>query len=110
MTIVTSEGTSVWAFHIILTFKYGASSNMLLGCLAPRGTGGLHKIDGVMRKEYTGEIFKQHLKKSLFTDLSPTENLWGRSEKAYFTKGVQKLDSVPSVLCGRMGQNSCNLI
>jgi hypothetical protein len=35
------------------------------GCFAPGGTGALHKIDGIMRQEYYGDILKQHLKTSV---------------------------------------------
>ena len=37
---------------------------MLWGCFAAGGTGALHKIDGIMRKEHYVEILKQHLKTS----------------------------------------------
>ena len=35
---------------------------MLWGCFAAGGTGALHRIDGVMRKENYVDILKQHLK------------------------------------------------
>ena len=38
---------------------------MLWGCFAAGGTGALHKIDGVMRKENYLDILKQHLKTSV---------------------------------------------
>ena len=41
------------------------SSIMLWGCFAAGGTGALHKIDGVMRKENYVDILKQHLKTSV---------------------------------------------
>ena len=38
---------------------------MLCGCFAAGGTGALHKIDGIMRKESNVDILKQHLKTSV---------------------------------------------
>uniref|UniRef100_A0AAZ3RZH5 Tc1-like transposase DDE domain-containing protein n=1 Tax=Oncorhynchus tshawytscha TaxID=74940 RepID=A0AAZ3RZH5_ONCTS len=38
---------------------------MLWGCFAAGGTGGLHKIDGIMRNENYVAILKQHLKTTL---------------------------------------------
>jgi hypothetical protein len=38
---------------------------MLWGCVAAGGTGGLIKIDGIMRQENDVSILKQHLKKSV---------------------------------------------
>ena len=38
---------------------------MLWGCFAAGGTGTLHKIDGIMRKENVVDILKQHLKTSV---------------------------------------------
>ena len=38
---------------------------MLWGCFAAGGTGALHKIDGIMRKENDVDILKQHLKTSV---------------------------------------------
>ena len=35
---------------------------MLWGCFAARGTGALHKIDGIMKTENHVDILKQHLK------------------------------------------------
>ena len=35
------------------------------GCFAAGGTGALHKIDGIMRKENYVDILKQHLKASV---------------------------------------------
>ena len=40
-------------------------SIILWGCFAAGGTGALHKIDGIMRKENYGDILKQHLKTSV---------------------------------------------
>ncbi|CDQ65846.1 unnamed protein product [Oncorhynchus mykiss] len=40
-------------------------SIMLWGCFAAGGTGALHKIDGIMRKEKYVDILKQHLKTSV---------------------------------------------
>ena len=40
-------------------------SIMLWRCFAAGGTGALHKIDGVMRKENYVDILKQHLKTSV---------------------------------------------
>jgi hypothetical protein len=34
---------------------------MLWGCFAAGGTGALHKIDGIMRREIYEDILKQHL-------------------------------------------------
>jgi hypothetical protein len=38
---------------------------MLWGCFAAEGTGALHKIDGIARKENNVEILKKHLKISV---------------------------------------------
>ena len=38
---------------------------MLWGCFAARGTGALHKIDGIMRLKNYMDILKQHLKTSV---------------------------------------------
>ncbi|KAL2099419.1 hypothetical protein ACEWY4_005899 [Coilia grayii] len=46
------------------TVKHGGGSIMLWGCFAAGGTGALHKIDGIMKKEQYVEILKQHLKAS----------------------------------------------
>jgi hypothetical protein len=40
-------------------------SIMLWGFFAAGGTGGLHKIDGIMRTEHYVDILKQHLKTSV---------------------------------------------
>jgi transposase len=40
-------------------------SIMLWGCFAARGTGALHKIDGIMRMENYVDTLKQHLKTSV---------------------------------------------
>ncbi|CDQ83537.1 unnamed protein product [Oncorhynchus mykiss] len=37
----------------------------LWGCFAAGGTGALHKIDGIMRRQYDVDILKQHLKTSV---------------------------------------------
>lgn len=55
------------AFHpnkTVPTVKHGGGSIMLWGCFAAAGTGKLHKIDGIMRKEHYVEILKQNLKSS----------------------------------------------
>jgi hypothetical protein len=46
----------------IPTVKNGGYSIMLWGCFDAGGTGALHKIDGIMRKENYVDILKQHLK------------------------------------------------
>jgi hypothetical protein len=38
---------------------------MLWGCIAAGGTGALHKIDGIMRRQNYVDILKQHLKTSV---------------------------------------------
>jgi hypothetical protein len=38
---------------------------MLWGCFAARGTGALHKIDGIMRWENYVDKLKQHIKTSV---------------------------------------------
>uniref|UniRef100_A0AAZ3PC15 Tc1-like transposase DDE domain-containing protein n=1 Tax=Oncorhynchus tshawytscha TaxID=74940 RepID=A0AAZ3PC15_ONCTS len=38
---------------------------MLGGCFAAGGTGALHKIDSIMRRENDVDILKQHLKRSV---------------------------------------------
>ena len=45
--------------------KHRAGSIMLWGCFAAGGTGALHKIGGIMRKENYLDILKQHLKTSV---------------------------------------------
>ena len=45
--------------------KPGGGSIVLWGCFAAGGTGALHKINGIMRKENDVDILKQHLKTSL---------------------------------------------
>uniref|UniRef100_A0AAZ3RMC9 Tc1-like transposase DDE domain-containing protein n=1 Tax=Oncorhynchus tshawytscha TaxID=74940 RepID=A0AAZ3RMC9_ONCTS len=49
----------------IPTVKHGGGSIMLWGCIAAGGTGVLHKVDGIMRKNYYVDILKQHLKTSV---------------------------------------------
>jgi transposase len=49
----------------IPTVKHGGGTIMLWGCFAAGGTGALHKIDGIMRKENYVDILKQHLKTSV---------------------------------------------
>ena len=44
------------------TVKHRAGSIMLWGFFAAEGTGALHKIVGIMRKENYVDILKQHLK------------------------------------------------
>ena len=41
-------------------------SIMLCGCIAAGGTGALHKIDDIMRKDNYVDILKQHLKTSVW--------------------------------------------
>ena len=47
------------------TVKHGGSSIMLWRCFAAGGTGALHKIDGIMRRDNYVDILKKHLKTSV---------------------------------------------
>ena len=49
----------------IPTVKQRGGSIMLWGCFAAGGTGALHKIDGILRRENDVDILKQHLKTSV---------------------------------------------
>lgn len=49
--------------NTIPTVKHGGGS-IMWGCFAAGGTGALHKINGVMKKEQYVEILNQHLKAS----------------------------------------------
>ena len=51
--------------NTILTVKHRGCSIMLWGCFAAGGTGALHKINGIMRKENDVDILKQHIKTSV---------------------------------------------
>ena len=51
--------------NIIPSVKNRGGSMMLWGCFAAGGTGALHKIDVIMRREKYVDILKQHLKTSV---------------------------------------------
>ena len=66
-------GTKILLFGVSLEKKEGGlqaeehhpkNSITLWGCFAAGGTGALHKIDGIMRKDNYVDILKQHLKTS----------------------------------------------
>uniref|UniRef100_A0AAZ3SH12 Transposase Tc1-like domain-containing protein n=1 Tax=Oncorhynchus tshawytscha TaxID=74940 RepID=A0AAZ3SH12_ONCTS len=59
------RGDACKAKNTIPTMKRGGGSFILCGCFAAGGTGALHKIEGVMRKENYVDILKQHLKTSV---------------------------------------------
>lgn len=42
--------------NTILTMKHRGGSIMLWGCIAVGGTGALHKIDGIMRRDNYADI------------------------------------------------------
>ena len=67
MTIVMFGGKweACKSKNTIPTVKHGGVSIMLWGCFAAGGTGALHKIDGIMRKEQYVDILKHHLKTSV---------------------------------------------
>ena len=75
--------------YIIPTVKHGSGSIMLWGCFAAGGTGELHKIDGIMRRENVVDTLKQHLKTSV------RKLKLGR-------KWVFQMDNDPKHTCGKM--------
>jgi hypothetical protein len=64
MTIVMFGGKG-GTKNTIPTVKHRGGSIMLWGCFAAKGTGALHKIDGIMREGNDVDILKQHLKTSV---------------------------------------------
>ena len=82
--------------------KHSGGSILLWGCFAAGGTGALHKIDGIMRKENDVDIFKQHLKTSVRKwTMTPSilPKLWQnglRTTKSRYWSGHYKaLTSIP---------------
>lgn len=50
--------------NTIPTVKHGGGNIMLWGCFAANGTGKLHKVEGIMKKEQYIEILEENLKSS----------------------------------------------
>ena len=104
--------------------KHGGGSIMLWGCVAAGGTGALHKIDGIMKKQNHVDILKQHLmanwlkgQQSQGVGVAITKpwpqsyrTFVGRTEKVCASKESYNPDSVTPALSSGMGQNSPNLL